>query len=39
LTRSTSIAIHRVMHRLLVAATQDRKLSCVLSILLPLLPP
>ncbi|KAH9999208.1 hypothetical protein BJV74DRAFT_176427 [Russula compacta] len=27
LTRSTSIVIHRVMHRLLVAATQDRKLS------------
>ncbi|KAI0297293.1 hypothetical protein B0F90DRAFT_1740819 [Multifurca ochricompacta] len=27
LTRSTSIVIHRVMHRLLVTATQDRKLS------------
>lgn len=27
LTRSTSIVIHRIMHRLLVAATQDRKLS------------
>ena len=39
LTRSTSIVIHRVMHRLLVAATQDRKLSCVLYLLSPLLPP
>ncbi|KAH9178342.1 hypothetical protein EDB89DRAFT_2064118 [Lactarius sanguifluus] len=27
LTRSTSIVIHRVIHRLLVTATQDRKLS------------
>lgn len=27
LTRSTSIVIHRVMHRLLVTATQDRKMS------------